>query len=155
MIEKALPAGPSSRRDIDIRRNAMLRTRVVRLAGIGLLLLCVSLPGFAWGGEHSNRVVVQAPLDAANCTATPPTISVLGLTIDVSQASFAGECDDHNGGAGTCADLTVGGTVRVELAGDTPGTPGGPLTATEVAAKGGDDDDDNAPRGKIAAPLQA
>src|SRR5205814_3127055 len=37
--------------------------------------------------EEGNSVItLRAPLDAADCTATPPTITVLGLTIDVSTA---------------------------------------------------------------------
>src|SRR5205814_8556043 len=31
---------------------------------------------------------IQAPLEAADCGASPPTITVLGLTIDVSAATF-------------------------------------------------------------------
>jgi len=46
--------------------------------------------------RNDFAVKVRAPLDAVDCAATPPTITVLGLTIDVSTATFEGcEGGDH------------------------------------------------------------
>jgi hypothetical protein len=131
----------------------MLRTRLVCLIGAGLLLCGMSLPVFACEGGNPNQVTVQAPLDAVNCTATPPTISALGLTIDVSQATFGGDWWEHGGSTQTCADLTVGQTVKVKLAGDVPATPAGPLTATAIETVGGGCQG-HVPDVKVSAPLQ-
>src|SRR6266403_1851835 len=100
--------------------------------------------------EEGNSVItLRAPLDAADCTATPPTITVLGLTIDVSTATFGaghgdsgnnqddGENDDDQGGGGTppsCADLVVGQPVVVTFASDAA-----PLVATSVTQSGDGD----------------
>src|SRR5690348_3392811 len=48
------------------------------------------------GNEGARTITLRAPLDAADCAATPPTITVLGLAIDVSTATFGG--DHHDGG---------------------------------------------------------
>lgn len=106
--------------------------------------------------QIDSLVVLQAPLDAVDCSATPPTITVLGLTIDVSTATFGGHCDGggdgnwhddaeggQNGGAG-CAALVPGELVHVVLPSDVT-----PLVATQVK-HGGEDDGI-----EIKAPLQA
>src|SRR5262245_29191158 len=73
--------------------------------------------------EGDSAITLRAPLDAADCAATPPTITVLGLAIDVSTATFGGggdgEHDDDEDGGGTppsCTDLVVGQRVVVTLA---------------------------------------
>ncbi len=78
--------------------------------------------------EQSNTEIV-APLDKADCSAQPPTITVLGLTIDVSSADFGGA---------SCDTLVVGQVVEVTLAGTTP-----PLAATEVRQEGSSEDSQN------------
>jgi hypothetical protein len=112
--------------------------------------------------RNDFKVKVRAPLDAVDCAATPPTITVLGLTIDISNAVFDGgeegddliasapdEGGDHQGdddggddqgdddggnhGAGGCAALVVGQTVQVTLASDAT-----PLVATKVSQGEGD-----------------
>jgi hypothetical protein len=118
--------------------------------------------------RNDFAVKVRAPLDAVDCAATPPTITVLGLTIDISTAVFGdGEGGDDlvasasdeggdgqggddqggdgggNSGAGGCAALVVGQTVQVTLASDAT-----PLVATKVSQGEGDGV-------VIKAPLQA
>jgi len=107
--------------------------------------------------EEGNSVItLRAPLDAADCAATPPTITVLGLTIDVSTASIhAGgddgedgegdDGDDEDGNGGGCAALVPGALVRVVLASDAT-----PLVATQVKQIGEDDEGV-----EIRAPIQA
>jgi uncharacterized protein DUF5666 len=41
-----------------------------------------------------TEIEMQAPLEAADCGATPPTITVLGLSIDISAAAFGNSADD-------------------------------------------------------------
>jgi hypothetical protein len=104
--------------------------------------------------NHIN-VAIQGPVEAANCTATPPTLQILGLKIDVSklvEQNQGGQSnqgnqddqgddhedsatsiqprdhgDDHEGGGNEvlCSSL-VGQTIRLDLAGDQP-----PLVATK------------------------
>jgi hypothetical protein len=137
-----------------------------------LLVLAVPLLALATfatrvtADEH-HGIAIQAPLDAIACAATPPTVTVLGLTIDVSTANIevghdSGGGDDliarehgdegeggdgGDGGSGTggggCATLTTGQIVRIKLTSDVA-----PLVATSI--EGADD-------GSlvIAAPLQA
>jgi len=108
--------------------------------------------------RNDFAVKVRAPLDAVDCAATPPTITVLGLTIDISTAQFGEEGDDQGnddeqgdeggGGASGCAALVVGQRVQVTLASDAA-----PLMATKVEPLGDEDDDDSGV--EIKAPLQA
>ena len=49
-------------------------------------------------------IKVMAPLDAADCTATPPTITVLGLQIDVDAARIETPGGTSSGGASTADD---------------------------------------------------
>ncbi|MBI1814627.1 MAG: hypothetical protein HYR72_06595 [Deltaproteobacteria bacterium] len=67
-----------------------------------------------------TEIKMQASLDATNCDATPPTVTVLGLTIDVSTATIEvesgaadpGEADDstsHRHGSGGGNDPAPGG----------------------------------------------
>jgi len=101
------------------------------------------------------EIKIRAPLDAVDCTGTPPTATVLGLAIDISAAKFDGdgsgdssgdgsESDDASGaGPVGCAALTPGQSVEVQLASDTA-----PLAATKVHVNGGDNE------AKIEAPIQ-
>ena len=115
------------------------------------------------------EIKVRAPLDATNCVSTPPTVSLLGLTIDVGTASFDANSDCENceddeksedGPAPvtvTCADLTVGQVVEVKLASDALDPVTGLLVATEVDVGSGDGDGEDASIdvAKIEAPLQS
>jgi hypothetical protein len=104
---------------------------------------------------HMDEFIrVKAPIDAVNCSATPPTISMLGLTIDVSKAIFEmGDGDDDN--QATCANLTPGQIAKVTLVSDTPATSGGPLTAVSVQSLGAEGSFQCSWNGpKITAPLQ-
>jgi len=118
-----------------------------------LLFALVVLPALgAEANDETNQdeVNVQATLDEIDCGATPPTIKVLGLTIDISKASLINSSADGQGSGNlTCGDLAVGQMAEVTLVSDTA-----PLSATEVDAGGGDCEDDVCGV-KIAAPLQA
>ena len=47
--------------------------------------------------ENHVHVAIQGPVQACNTTATPPTVQILGLTIDVSQVSLnSGEHADDS-----------------------------------------------------------
>jgi hypothetical protein len=74
-------------------------------------------------------IEIQAPLDSSDCGATPPTITVLGLAIDVSTAAFD---------AGGCTTLTAGQPIEVKLASDST-----PLAATQVSQGGSNGGNDN------------
>jgi hypothetical protein len=91
-------------------------------------------------------VSIKAPIDAVNCAAVPPTVTILGLSVDISQA--AGE----EGGVLDCASLLVGEVVEVKLAGDVPNTTTGLLSALKVESEGEDCDDDDCV--EIEAPIQ-
>lgn len=102
-------------------------------------LLCVGLAHRALADDETGdtAITVRAPLDAPpNCTATPPTITLLGLTIDVTAV------------AGDCAALQMGQTVEVTLASDTPDATTRLLTATALDDQGEDNEV------SIQAPLQ-
>lgn len=141
------------------------------------LLLMTSLAVLAFAAFPTHRaaaddetgdteIKVHAPLAATDCGATPPTITVLGLTIDVTAATF----DSGNGGgdnqggdqggadqqggdqggdnqqsSGSCATLVVGDNVEVHFASDST-----PLKATQVDDQGSDDQELS-----IEGPLQA
>ena len=102
---------------------------------------------------HIDEIKVQAPIDVIDCTAK--TVTLLGLTIDISTARFEGDrehegkdldkvnCEDL-----TCADLKVGQVVKVELISDIPDPTTGFFKATEIEREDCDDDEV-----KIAAPL--
>lgn len=120
------------------------------LCVVGAVLLLTGLSSPLWACDEGNRssIEVQAPLDEINCEGVPQTISMLGLTIDVTDASFGG----HGRGAGnrTCADLTVGQVAQVRLAGDAVGASTGQLTAKRVKTRGGFNRDV-----RVVAPIQA
>ena len=151
--------------------NRMLVPFTLTLSVLTLLLLPATR-AVAHDGARDGGIALHAPLDAVDCAATPPTITVLGLTIDVSTATIDGgdgggegdfhalKADEHEGsdggdhegggdqgggnGGGGCAALVVGQPVRVRLASDAA-----PLVATKVGHSG--DDEGVA----LEAPLQA
>ncbi len=88
-------------------------------------------------------VKIKAPVTSTACTATPPTISVLTLNVDVSQAVF----DVEGGQAATCASLVPGQTVEVAVVNDSE-----PLEATKVDVESSDESEMEM---EIQAPVQA
>jgi len=126
-------------------------------------LLALVMSATRTSAHESHGITIRAPLDAIDCAAMPPTVTILGLTIDVSTAKIevgdvgggeedlvAREHDDggddegeDGGGSGGCAALVAGQSVRLRLASDVP-----PLVATSI--EGADDGSV-----VIAAPLQA
>lgn len=120
---------------------------MIASALLALLAFAVQLAGADNGGSESE-IEIKAPLDAVNCAAVPPTITVLGLTIDISTAKFD---EDEASNAG-CAGLLVGQVVEVELASDLPNTTTGLLTAFKVDAE--DDECDDHDCIEIQAPIQ-
>ena len=121
----------------------------------GLALLAAGTSPASAGDEGKDVAVrIKAPLEASACTAAPPTITLLGLNIDTTKASFEidREDDDHDGhsgsSSGTCSALTTGSAVEVKLVDDIE-----PLVATEVEQEGEDEDDDNDGTA-VQAPLQ-
>jgi hypothetical protein len=127
----------------------MKRTLLVTMAvgavvalGVGLAARC------AWADDEGDEVEIKlrAPLTEIHCDTVPPTITVLGLIIDIDGAAIGGG-DDEKGGLG-CADLIMGQTVKVELLNDTA-----PLKAAEVEVRGGDESDES--ELKVEAPVQS
>lgn len=105
----------------------MNRTFLPLAVTLGALAL-TALPAHRAGADDETdelEIKVQAPLDAAACVGVPPTVTVLGLAIDVGAAAF------QNDGAGSCAALVVGQPVEVKLASDAA-----PLVATEMGQQG-------------------
>ncbi|HKA34312.1 MAG TPA: DUF5666 domain-containing protein [Candidatus Binatia bacterium] len=96
---------------------------------LALLAFAVQLAGADSGGDESE-IEIKAPLDAINCAGVPPTITVLGLTIDVSQVK------GEDGAVFNCASLLVGEVVEVELASDVPNATTGLLTAVQIESEG-------------------
>lgn len=137
--------------------------RFACLLGVGLLVIGFSLPVLADDETDQVEIKVQATLDAVDCGVSPPTISVLGLSIDISKANINsntnGEGNENIEDSGnlTCADLmvAVGQVVEVKLASDIP-APNTPfLLATEVDIGGGECEDEVCDAVKITAPLQS
>jgi hypothetical protein len=131
----------------------MFRRGIVSMLGVALLVIGLSLPALACDENHGSKIKIQAPIEDIVCDSTSSTVTLLGLTIDISTAKFEGDrehdgkdldkvnCEDM-----TCADLTVGQVVKVELFKD-PTTDA--LTATEIEIE--DCDDDGV---KISAPIE-
>lgn len=127
------------------------------LVCMGLLVVAFSTPAAADNETDEIEIKVQAPLDAVNCGATPPTLTVLGLSIDIIKATINREEDDDiNGSVNlTCTDLLVGQVVEVKLVSDIPDTKGN-LLATEVEVEQQKEGEDNeGDEVEIKAPLQA
>jgi uncharacterized protein DUF5666 len=141
----------------------MNRTRLGVMIGTMVVMLAAVSVQRTWADDETGdvQVKIQAPLDAVDCSATPPTIQVLGLTIDISMALIdagSGDSQGDSGGGdsggdggdaqgdtgssgGSCADLMMGQAVEVLLASDST-----PLVATEVNQ---DDEGDVAVQGPI------
>jgi hypothetical protein len=125
---------------------------MIASALLALLAFAVQLAGADNGGGESE-IEIKAPLDAVNCACVPPTITVLGLTLDISAAKFDDNDDeDESGAAVGCAGLRAGQLVEVELASDLPNTTTGLLTAVKVEAEDDECDDDDCV--EIEAPIQ-
>lgn len=135
-----------------------------------LLALVALFAPWAMADDETDKVKieVEATLEAVDCLAIPPTIMVLGLNIDISQASIEGE--DHDDGDDndddlskhsdddnlTCAALLPGQRVEVKLASDIPDPSTGLLSATEVEIEDGDcEEDHDFEEVKVAGPIQA
>jgi len=126
------------------------------------------------------KVEVQAPLDQVDCVAQ--TITVLGLTIDISKARFDGneagednyvsadmdddadddidddaddDVDDDADDDLTCADLVVGQVITLKLSSDIPDPATGLLSAIKVNIGGEECEDGVCDAVKISAPIQA
>ena len=85
-----------------------------------------------WGDAQQVGFVLQAPIDSTWTTASCPTISVLGLSINTIDALF-GEGDNNSL---HCDNLAAGQVVKVTFANDqTSGTPA-QLSATSVSVPG-------------------
>jgi len=83
-----------------------------------------------WGGEQQQiGFLLQAPIDSTFTNSSCPTISVLGLSIDTTNAIFGGD-DDYN--SLHCDTLTAGQVVRITFASDT--LTSGKLSATSVTS---------------------
>jgi hypothetical protein len=122
----------------------MMKRMVYSLAAmLGVFALALAPAHRATADDETGdvEIKIQAALDATDCAAVPPTITVLGLSIDVSTAAFEGE------GASSCEALVAGQPVEVQLASDIA-----PLVATKIDQNGdghGEADVD------VKAPLQA
>jgi uncharacterized protein DUF5666 len=92
-----------------------------------------------------SEIEIKAPIDAVNCSGVPPTVTILGLSVDISQAT------GEDGGVLDCASLLVGEVVEIKLASDVPNTTTGLLTALKVESEDDCDDDDCV---EIEAPIQ-
>jgi hypothetical protein len=128
---------------------------MIASALLALLAFAVQLAGADNGGDESE-IEIKAPLDAVNCAGVPPTITVLGLTIDISAAKFDDDdedIDEHASSDTGCIGLVAGQFVEVELASDLPNTTTGLLTALKVEAE--DDECDGDDCVEIEAPIQA
>jgi len=137
-------------------RNAFT---LLLIAPLLLALVALAAPR-AVADDETDAVEfkIEAPLEAADCGGTPPTIGMLGLNIDVTNAKFEGGSKTTSG---TCADLVIGQMVEVRLASDKPDATSGFFVALKVEAgdEMADDDDmeeleaDEA--AEIDAPIQA
>jgi len=131
-------------------KGLALRFMIVS-ALLALLAFAVQLAGADSGGDGSE-IEIKAPLEAVNCTAVPPTITVLGLSIDIGAAKFDDD-DDEAGSVVGCGGLVVGQVVEVELASDLPNTTTGLLTALKLEAEDEECDEDECV--EIEAPIEA
>lgn len=118
-----------------------------------LMIFCSLLVATAFAVQFAvadngdgTEIEIKAPLDAVNCAGVPPTVTVLGLTIDVSQAQ------GEEGATLDCASLLVGEVVEVKLASDVPNPTTGLLTALELDSEGECEGDGCV---EIEAPIQA
>jgi Domain of unknown function (DUF5666) len=127
----------------------------MRGMALKLMILCSLLVATAFAvqfavadnGGGETEIEIEAPLEAVNCAAVPPTVTLLGLTIDISQAK------GEEGETLNCAALLVGELVEVRLAGDVPNSTTGLLIAVKLETEGEDCDDEDCV--EIEAPIQA
>lgn len=113
------------------RLNVAFSLLIIIPALFSLVALPAQNAGACDGGrEQQIGFMLQAPIDSTwTPTASCPTISVLGLSINTINAIFGGE--DHDNSL-HCDTLTAGQVVRVTFASDaTSGTPAA-LMATSV-----------------------
>jgi hypothetical protein len=123
--------------------NRTVSPLLIAIAATALALLSVGR--VAASDETADvEVRIHAALTATDCGAVPPTVTVLGLRIDVSAAAIGAE----NIGAVACGALVDGQPVEVKLASDILDALSGLPTATVVEQGGG-----NAVT--VQAPIQA
>ncbi len=74
----------------------MHRKLFVVAFGLAIIAALGSLPQRASADDETTdtAIKIQAPLDATDCSGTPPTISALGLTIDISAATIEAAAAD-------------------------------------------------------------
>jgi hypothetical protein len=87
---------------------------------------------------EETEIQIRGPLDSVDLETTPATVTIYGITIDVTDALQ----DEHED---LCGCLKAGSWVKIKLASDTE-----PLVATKIQLKGGYDS-----KAWIKAPLQA
>jgi uncharacterized protein DUF5666 len=126
---------------------------VVVLFGLGSARLALAHHSASGSDPNAPPMMtfeIEAPIDATSCDSTPPTVTLLGVPIDLTNATFVappshdGENEGDDDGEDddqpmpmptpmppptpmTCADLVVGDTLEVLLVNDTA-----PLAATQV-----------------------
>lgn len=94
------------------------------------------------GHAQTLTVKVQGPIDAVDLAATPPTVTVLGLSIDISGVgNTSGDC----GCGGGVVFLAIGQNVEITLKSSTA-----PFVATKLTPKTGYDE-----RVAITAPIES
>ena len=110
----------------------MRYTLGVSLAVAATLGLALTVrPARADDETEDVAIALTAPIDSVDCTAMPPTVTVAGLAIDVSNAAIDAPCATGGGGDGegdqadgsssgtscdnTCGALVVGQTVEIKL----------------------------------------
>jgi len=81
---------------------------------IALVLLALPAPRAA-AHDEGGGITLRAPLDAVDCTATLPTITVLGLTIDISTATIDAHGEGDDGGD---QDFVVHASLTEDSGGD-------------------------------------
>jgi hypothetical protein len=120
------------------------------------LVAVFPLPAIADDETENTKIEIQAPLEAVNCAGLPPTITVLGLVIDISKAGININTEGETPAEDvTCADLVPGQVVEVKFASDAPDLITGLLSAVEVDIGGGDCEDDVCDTVKVEGPIQA
>ena len=132
--------------------NTSLRIPAALVASAAIVLAFGASAVRASDEGKDVAVKVKATLEAAACTGSPATVTLLGLNIDVTKAKFEvgddgdDDGDDGRSNPGACTELIPGARVEAKLVDDID-----PLTALEVEQEGDDDDDGS----ELQAPLQA
>lgn len=149
-----------------MRKQMVFRSMVI--SSLVLALIALFAP-WAMADDATDEVdiKVESVLEAVDCLALPPRITVLGLNIDISKARLKG--DDHDDDDGddddddylhkhndddtiTCGDLVPGQLVEVKLANDLLDPTTGLLSATEVEVEENECEDEEV---KVEGPIQA